>query len=150
MNWLLCIWRSTEMIWTCREGARACCSTTDRLNERGMRNSTLLIPLVIIGLLLRVLSTSASHFLENINYVATTGLALSLRLKWEIRRAPFCVLIWLVLGDQHAHYGTSLYNPVFTAKSNPRYDQYYSRDSLEWQQIIVITCNFRWQKGKLG
>lgn len=65
----------------------------DRLNERGTKNSTLLMPLVIIGHLLRVLSTSASHSLENINYVATTDLALLLHLKLEIRGAPFRVLI---------------------------------------------------------
>lgn len=73
-----------------------------------MENSSLLIPLVIIGLLLRVLGTSASHFFENINYVATTDLALSLAFENEkLDEAAVAVLIRLVLGDRRAHQCTS-------------------------------------------
>lgn len=151
MNWLLCIWRRTEMIWTCREGVRARCGATDRLNERGMRNSTLLIPLVIIGLLL----LSAQH--KCIALLRKHELCGNHRLgslaAFEIRnwKSPIQCFDLISIGKSACPLEhIPLKNPDFTAKSNLQYDRYDSRAGLEWQQITVITCNFCWQKGKLG
>lgn len=71
------------MICARREGIRACCAATDRLIESGMTNSTLLIPLVIIGLVLKVLGASAPHSSDGTNDMETTDLALSSALTLE-------------------------------------------------------------------
>lgn len=107
MNCLLCMWWGAEMIWTCCWRPEAC--WLSKLNERRMKASTRLIPLVIIGRLLQECwATSTSCFAENMNYVNATDPLLFQHLKLAIRRVIFST--WWVL-KKSARLGEQIWNP---------------------------------------
>lgn len=125
----------------CCEGTRACCSTTDKLNEGGIKTSTLILPIVIIVLLLGVLSSNASHFLENISHRFCHFAA------FEIinYRSPIQCFDMIIIGRSAGILEQILLKSIFIAKSILNMISIYW---LKEKQITVFTCNSCKWKGR--
>lgn len=145
MVWLMWIWWCTETTHTCHEGAWACCcTTTSRLNERGMRRRTLPMPLVIIGA--QNVWQKSIKFLRKHKSLAKHRLFCHSALEMRTQKSTVHCFLWLRLGNQHSHLNTWSLKSRFKCQVES-YDQ---RCRMEQQLISVIMCSFHQQKSWVG
>lgn len=136
------MWQGTKMIWTCYEGPGACCGTTNNLNERGMKTSTLNTTRDNWAS-----AQSTQHkctdFLEN---MLCGSYRLGSFAAFKITNNKSWIQCWR---DYYCTWRSTYLlehiplKHISIAKSSLQNVQYLS-NSLEWKLIIVISVEKKW------